>query len=196
LRFTTYAAVRAYYQGGSRHERSRRFTHKEYEKLTLPAAIRQACDTMELTILGPKKDTHKRYSTDTLEACREALLARQRRLKTSAAAGFDELLRTVGRALDDDGVKGVLDLGRYDFAVKIGAPLKCEPAKRVYVHRTPLYTARRMGLPIVRGDGQPYVLKSEFPADLVSMRADSLENMMCVCSDDLVKVASHLGRYS
>lgn len=195
MNFTTFGAVRAHYEGRSGLERARRFSHGEYGKMTLPAAIDQACHTMELTPNGPKKDLHKRYSKETLKACREALRARRPSLRASAEAGFDKLLGTVGKALDNAGVKGVLDLGRYDFAVKIGAALKCEPAERVYVHRTPLVTARKMGLPIVKGDGQPYVLKSKFPSDLVSMRADSLENMMCTCSDDLVEVARYLSRH-
>ncbi|HZF86379.1 MAG TPA: hypothetical protein VE084_22910 [Burkholderiaceae bacterium] len=193
MNFTSFAAVRRYFEGSSGFEDARSFTLSLYQEMSLPEAIAQACHTKELTRDGPKKDQHKRYSWPVLNKCRAALLANQSRLESAAEGGFDSLLRTVGDILDQAGLHGVRELGRYDFALKIGATLDCEPSERVYVHRKPLKVARALHLPIVRGDGQPYVLRSKFPAELASMRADALENLLCNCGDELVYVAERLG---
>jgi hypothetical protein len=167
-----------------------------YRALSLSDAIRQATDTMELTQDGPKKDRHKRYSRTTLNACRDALLAKRRRLKSVAQSGFDALLNAVGDILDEAGLQQVRDLGRYDFTIKIGVTFGLEPKDKVYVHRKPFRIARAMGLPIEHGEGSaPYVRRSAFPPELRSMPSDSLENMLCNCGDELVGVTHQIGRY-
>lgn len=191
LIFTTYAEVRTYYE--KTYESSRRWTMDAYRSLSLSEAIRQATDTMELTQDSPKKDRHKRYSRMTLSACRDALLAKRRRLKSAAQMGFDALRTVVGEILDEAGLQRVRDLGRYDFTIKIGTTFGLEPEEKVYVHRKPLRIARTMGLPIERDEGPaPFVKRSAFPPALRSMRADSLENMLCNCGDELVGVTHRI----
>jgi hypothetical protein len=193
LFFRTYSEVRAHYE--QIYEPNRRWTISAYRDLSLPDAIRQAADTKELTLDGPKKDQHKRYSWTTLNACRDALLARKQKLRSRAQSGFDSLLGAVGEVLDDAGLSQVRDLGRYDFAIKIGAALRVAPDERVYVHRKPLKIARAMGLPIDRDTGPaPYVHRLAFDEDLRSMHADSIENMLCNCGEDLIRVAHRVGR--
>jgi hypothetical protein len=184
----TYADIRNSYQANQ--EKARLGSHAQYAILSFPEAIEQATDTMDLKSDGSRsKDKHKRYSHVTLNRCRKALLKAAQRLEK--ISNFDLLLAEINRVIDDAGITGVAELGRYDFAVKIGAVLQLAPTDRIYVHRMPLRVARAMRLRIYRStEGSTYVLRSDLPLAFKKMPADSIENMFCIWSSELIELAA------
>lgn len=186
----TYADIRNEYR--LRYAPARLGSQRRYALLSLPEAIVQATDTLDLNADNTSsKDLHKRYSKVTLNRCQKALIQAAKKLESSS--DFDVLLSTINNIIDDADIKGVAELGRYDFAVKIGSSLGLSPKDKIYVHRTPLRVARAMHLRVHRtAEGSTYVLRSDLPDAFKRMPADSIENMFCNLSADLLSLAKAL----
>jgi hypothetical protein len=73
-------------------------------------------------------------------------------------------------------------LTAYDVARRLGAWLDMQP-KMVYLHRGTLKGARKLG---IKGE---MVSLNDFPPEIQKLGATHAENFLCICKDEIAKLA-------
>jgi hypothetical protein len=141
-------------------------------------------DTIEVAALaidsqGKRCSHQRRLKKENLEQAKQILIANIQLIEK--AQDFDDLFGLVENLLGS--VNGLGDLYIYDTALRIGLKIGIYPT-RIYLH-----SGARIGAVALGFDGDAKTLeKSAFLAlspDFEPLQPYEIENMLCVCKDDL-----------
>lgn len=137
---------------------------------TLADVIRTA--GMAVNRRGKRDPHHGRRQRATLEECTRILLAHENDLRRSK--DFDDVYLWVDKLLED--VRDVNKLYYYDAAVLIAMKLGFSPTK-VYLH-----SGAADGAVVLLGISKKtkWILPSDLPAPLSDLKADELEDLLCI----------------
>jgi hypothetical protein len=153
---------------------------------SLGQAIERACLSQLPSGRGAKllRHPHQRRIPGAILAEAARILG-NREVELAAARTFDRVLEIVDDAISP--IPGVGELLVYDVAYRVGGFLGLQP-DRVYLHPGTREAAHALGLPTNRGS----IPLSEFPAALRSLRADQIEDVLCIYRATLLRL--HTGR--
>lgn len=139
---------------------------------------------------GPygKRFVHQyRIPRRTLQRASRELLRNLRRL--GRCRSFDELLVVVEETIGP--INGIGPLMVYDTSLRIGARLGLPP-RRIYLHAGTRHGAEALGL----GSGAASIGLDQLPGRLSSLTAEQAEDILCLYSADLLRIARTRGRES
>ena len=172
------AAIVADYFG--RISPERRLEQTRFRKLpSLGVAIAEAALSKRAD--GRRHPHHCRRPERVLQQFRMALGRREKWLR--AARNFDELHAEIWKV--GEGIHGVGPLLCYDTAVAIGSDLRLKP-RSVYVHAGVRKGVKALGF----GRIEPRLSPSIFPGALRDLKADELEDVLCIYAADLAAITS------
>ncbi len=128
-----------------------------------------------------KKHRHQwRLSDDDLAEFSKQLLKKNAKARIINAKSFDDLLKVVAGCK----VKGVGPLAIYDVALRLGYD-RLLPGK-IHLHAGTRVGAKNLfGADYVRGKG--VLERTDFPKPFQGLECWELENLLCVCKDELAK---------